>query len=242
TSPYSSAPYLCNCLLTMSAGTGTHQVALRQPLTVEPLKVDLEKPMSAKYTIDYPPSQKQIVIRLDQPEGEFLKVKFDKSELTAKKDATVLMTGPAEDAMLLHFRLECTMPSKLLTLTGKVGYQIHGMTQPKPWLKNVMSQIGPATDNANKVAKTKLDEVTKSTTLPAEEKAAATTQLTKEVTDTAKQKEQALALMDLAKKLHGAGKIHFQIVYEADTETKIPLFSTGAPPPAIPTLPALPKP
>ena len=105
-----------------------------------------------------------------------------------------------------------------------------------------MSQIGPATDAANKVAKTKLDEVTKSTTLPAEEKAAATTQLTKEVTDTAKQKEQALALMDLAKKLHGAGKIHFQIVYEADTETKITLLTTGAPPPAIPTLPALPKP
>jgi len=57
----------------MSAGDGSHLLTLRQPIVGEPMKVDLEKPMSAKFTIDYPPNPKQIVIRLDPPEGEFLK-------------------------------------------------------------------------------------------------------------------------------------------------------------------------
>jgi serine/threonine protein kinase len=231
-----SAPYLCNCVLTMNAGSGHHQMALRQPQSGEPMKVDLDKTMSAKYTIEYPPNPKQIVIQLGPPEGKIPKFKFEKPELTAKKDTTVFMLGPADDVMLLHFRLDCAMPARLLTIGAKPGYQIHGMTQPKPWVKTVLTQIGPATEQANALATQKLANLPKSN-LTADQKITAQNQFNKEVEDTAKQKSQAVMLTDLAKELQASGKLHFQILYEADTETRIVLLSTGGEPPITPTTP-----
>ena len=228
-----SAPYLCNCVLTMSAGTGSHQLALRQPVTAEPMKVDLDKPMSAKYTIDYPPNPKQIVIQLAPPEGKFTKFKFEKPELTAKKDSTVFMTGPADETMLLHFWLNCSMSNKLLTIAAKPAYKIHGMNQPKPWMKNVATQIIPATEQANTQALQRQAAIA-GAGLNAEQKAAQETQANKLVEDTGIQKTQAVMLTDLVKDLQGEGKLHFQILYEADTETKIVLVSTGGPPPMPP--------
>ncbi len=229
-----SAPYLCNCVLTMSAGTGSHQLVLRQPLTGEAMKMDFEKPMSARFTIDYPPNAKQIIIQLGPPEGKFAKFKFENPEMTAKKDTNMFMTGPGDDVMLLHFRLDCSMSSKLLTIAAKPAYKIHGMTQPKPWLKTVLTQIVPATEQANSLALQKQAQLAAAMGLNAADRAAATTQINKEVEDTAIQKTQAIMLRDLVKDLQGAGKLHFHILFEADTETKIVLVSTGAAPPMNP--------
>ncbi|MGI8978602.1 MAG: protein kinase domain-containing protein [Pirellulaceae bacterium] len=228
-----SAPYLCNCVLTMKAGTGSHQLALRQPVVGAPMKVDLDKPMSARYTIEYPPNPKQIVIVLGPPEGKFPKFKFERPELTAKKDNTIFRTGTEDGAMLLHFRLDCAMSSKLLTIGAKAGYQIHGMTQPKPWLKNVAAQIVPATAQANAKAAEDLANLPK-LKLDAEKNTAATTQLNKLVADTTQQKAEAVKLAALAKELDGNSGIHFHIFYEADTETRIVLVNTGAAPPMAP--------
>jgi eukaryotic-like serine/threonine-protein kinase len=233
TRPMSPAPYLRNCVLGMSAGSGSHQMALRQPLTAEPMKVDLDKAMLAKYTIDYPPNPKQIVIQLSPPEGKFPKYKFEKPELTAKKDSTMFTTGPNDETMLLHFRLDCLMANKVLTISAKPAYKIHGMNQPKAWMKTVLNQIGPATEQASAIAQSKQASLAKAT-LNAEQKAAAETQINKEVADTAIQKSQAVMLTDLVKELQGQGKFHFEILYEADTETKVVLVSTGGPPPMTP--------
>jgi len=114
---------------------------------------------------------------------------------------------------------------------------IFPMTQPKPWLKSLPTQIVPAATEANRVAMDRQANISKSG-LKDQELAAATTQVNKLVEDSAKQKTQSIMLVDLVKELQGDGKIHFNIFYEADTETKIPLLSTGgAPPPMVPVTP-----
>ena len=228
-----TAPFLCNCVLSMSAGSGSHQLALRQPLTGEALKIDLEKPMSAKYTLDYPPNPKQIVIQLGPPEGKFPKFKFEKPELTAKKDTTVFTTGPGEEVQLLHLRLDCLMTSKLLKIDAIPQFKLHGMNKPDRYLKTTLKQMIPATEQASAIAIKNQTDLAAATGLPAEQKATLEAQTKKEVEDTAIRKTQAAQLQTLIGDLQGQGKIHFHIYYEADseTQTKVVLLSTGAAPP-----------
>ena len=54
------------------------------------------------------------------------------------------------------------------------------------------------------------------------------------VADTTQQKAEAVKLAALAKELNGNSQIHFHILYEADTETRIVLVDTGAAPPMMP--------
>ena len=230
-----SAPYLCNCVLTMKAGTGSHQVALRQPVTGAPMKVDLDKPMSAKFTIAYPPNPKQIVIQLGPPEGKFPAfMKFEKPELTAKKDTTVFMAGPSEEVKLLHVRFDSKMSSRLLQIDAFAHYQIHLMPKPDKYLKATLPKLLPSTAGDNDLALAGQKNLAANKVIPAADKAALETQATKTVADMARRKAEAVLLQDLVKAIQGEAKIHFHILYEADTETRIVLVDTGAAPPMMP--------
>lgn len=232
TKQLTAAPYLCNCALMMSAGMGSHVLALRQPITGDPLTIDLEKAMSAKFKIDYPPNPKQIVIQLGPPEGPFPKFKFEKSELTAKNDNTMFMTGPGDDVMLLHFKMVSSMNGPLLKIDALSNYQVHGMTKPEKYIKAKMSRLAGDADMASKQALLQQQQVNANINqIPADRRAQAEAEMRKRVEDTATYKTQAEQLIQLVKEIQGAGKLHFHIYYEADTETKIDLVSTGAAPP-----------
>lgn len=231
TRPMSPAPYLRNCVIGMSAGSGSHQMALRQPLTAEPMKVDLDRPMSAKFTIEYPPNPKQIVVHLGPPEGKFPAfMKFEKPELTAKKDTTVFMTGPSDEAKLLHVRFDSKMSSKLLQIDAFPQYQIHLMPRPDRFLKATLPKLILSTDTDSRIALEGQKNLEANKVIPAAEKAALKTQVTKTVADMERRKSEAVMLQDLVKAIQGQARIHFQVFYEADTETKIILVETGAPP------------
>lgn len=235
--PYSSAPYLCNCILSMSAGDGSHLLALREPITGEPMKVDLEKPMSAKYSIEYPPRAKQIAVQLGPPEGAFPKFKFEKPEISAK-DSTVFMTGAADDALILQFSMTTALSAKNLVIQAKPQYKIFGMTQPKPWLKVTLSQLTSGADQAVQVAGQNQAELARNLTIAAAERPVLEARLKKDMEDAALQKAQVAQLQTMAKELQGQGKIHFRIYYDADPDIKVELVSTGAAPPmAIPMIP-----
>lgn len=232
TKQLTAAPYLCNCALTMSAGMGSHVLALRQPITGEPLKIDLEKPMSAKFKIDYPPNPKQIVIQLGPPEGPFPKFKFEKQELTAKTDNTMFMTGPGDDVMLMHFKMVSNMSGPLLKIDALSNYQIHGMNKPEKYVKAKMNRLLSDAEAASRQALLQQQQVNANINqIAPDRRAQAEAEMKKLVEDTAMQKAQAEQLMRLIKDVQGEGKLHFHIYYEADTETKVDLVSTGAAPP-----------
>ena len=233
-----AAPYLCNCVLSMSAGMGSHVLALRQVVTGEPLKIDLEKPMTTKFKIDYPPNPKQIVIQLGPPEGSFPKFKFEKPELTAKNDNTMFMTGPGEDIMLLHFKLVSAMSGPLLKIDAQSNYQIHGMTKPDKYVKAKMNRLIPDAEAASAQALNQQHQLNANLAqIPEERRAQVEAEMKKLVEDTATRKTQAGMLVGLVKDLQGAGKLHFHIYYEADSDTKVELVSTGAAPPMAPAMP-----
>ncbi|MCE9525533.1 MAG: hypothetical protein K8R36_05715, partial [Planctomycetales bacterium] len=201
-------------------------------------KIDLEKAMSAKFKIDYPPNPKQIVIQLGPPEGSFQKFAFEKAELTAKNDNTIFKTGPGDDVKLLHFKLISSMSGPLLKIEAQSNYQIHGMPKPEKYVKAKMNKLIPDTEAASQAAMQQQAQVNANINqIPPDRRAQAEAEMKKLVENTATQKTQAVMLRDLVKDLQGDGKIHFRIFYEADTETKVELVSTGAAPPMAPAMP-----
>ncbi|MFN0018146.1 MAG: protein kinase domain-containing protein, partial [Pirellulaceae bacterium] len=238
TKQLNAAPYLCNCVLTMSAGSGAHALALRQPLTGEAMKIDLEKPMMAKFNVDYPPNPKQIVIQLGPPEGKFPKFKFEKAELTAKNDNTMFSTGPGDEVHLLHFKIISSMSGRMLKIDGQPNFKLHGMNKPEKYVKAKMNKLIPDTEAASQAAMQQQAQVNANINqIPPDRRPQAEAEMKKLVEDTATQKTQAVMLRDLVKDLQGDGKIHFHIFYEADTENKVVLVSTGAAPPMAPATP-----
>jgi hypothetical protein len=73
--------------------------------------------------------------------------------------------------------------------------------------------------------------------IPEERRAQAEAEIKKLVEDTATRKTQIGMLTGLVKEIQGVGKLHFHIYYEADSDTKVELVSTGAAPPMAPATP-----
>jgi hypothetical protein len=192
----------------------------------------LEKPMSAKYSIDYPPNPKQVAVQLGPPEGKFQTFKFEKPELMAKADNTMFSAGPAADVQLLHLKLITSMSSKLLRIDAQPNFKIHLMTKAEKYIKAKMAKLVPDAEAASQAA---LQEqaflAANLAAVPVDQRAQKEAEAKKLVEDRALQKSQSVILRDLAKDLQGEGKIHFHIVYEVDQDTKVVLVSTGAAPP-----------
>ena len=100
-----AARQLCNCVLSLTAGTGKHQVALRQPISGPSLAIEFEKAGSVKWTIDSLPDPKSIKIQVRRCDG-LVKQKLEPEEAVTVGDDLTLWTGPADDAMFLGLKLK----------------------------------------------------------------------------------------------------------------------------------------
>lgn len=225
----SSAPYFCNCILSLTSGKYTHQLALRQPLRMEPMLVDFEKPMSARCRLEYPPSTARIVVQLEPPEGRFPKYKFDKPELAARNDNTVLMVGDSWEVMVLQFKLVAGLTGKSLKLDSQPQYKIHGMAKPEKYNKAALPRLMAAIDAARQRANQQLSQLAANFgSLPADQGLKVEALLRQNIADAETQKIQAARLADLVMALQAKGKIHFQVCYAVDRDTRIALASTAS--------------
>ena len=235
-----AAPYLCNCVLAMSAGAGTHQAALRKPQTVEPLAIEASKgAVNQKYALEHAPGGKQIVVEFGPLIGGPPKNKIDpKVELSALKDSTYLFTGTADDALFLGFKLDVSMPAKTLEIMALPQYYIpKAMNSPARFVKNTPSQlaqqVGRQLQTANfkaNVAKAIRDDRKKK---QAEEVSKGELDLAQ------KNMAQIDQLKEIAKLLDEGAQLHFRASYMAE-DVKVELITSGGPPPAAAA--AAPKP
>lgn len=228
---FPAAPYLCNCLLAMSAGTGSHQLALRAPIVGNPLTVEFEKSsMNTKWTIDYPPNPKQIVLKIGPVEGAFPKYKVGpKEEISAAKDTTEVAVGNGEEALILIFKLDSSMVGKQITVISKPQFKLEGMSTAQPLLKNVLKNMVPSAVKTLEAARQQQQLLITNPTIPPEQKAQAELIANKKISEYEAQHAQAVQLQQIVEGLQGKGKIHFQVHYEAD-DAKVPLISTATPP------------
>jgi hypothetical protein len=219
------APLLGNCALDLTAGTAHRHLALRQPLMIEPLAVDLEKPSTlSKSTIDHLPDPKKIVVEISRLSSEFPKYRFDESQqLEGASDSAILWTGADENAFVLGIRLDSSVGARLVQLKGAAQLKLPGMARPKPLQKRDLQELD-ATIKSRGQALAVQERI-------ATEKKASTEQ--KNVIKAAQNKnnqdlDQLNQLLELITSLHGKGRIHFRAYYQAD-DAQVDLLATEEP-------------
>jgi serine/threonine-protein kinase len=230
-----AAPYLGNCVLALSAGAGTHQVALRKPLVVEPLALQLEKgAFSESWNLESPPPGKQITVEFNL-QGGAAKHKVDpKTELEAFKDTTYLMAGNADDALILGFKLDVSMPAKSLRIAALPHCQLTGMPKPDRYLKATPGKLTEAAAGQIRLAQIETAATQANKNLNAEQKKQRETQANQALEAGQKLMAQIEQLKELAKSLQEGGKLHFRVHFLAD-DVQVDLINTGAaPPPPMP--------
>ncbi|HZL89400.1 MAG TPA: serine/threonine-protein kinase [Pirellulaceae bacterium] len=234
-----SAPFLCNCALSLSAGTALHQVALRKPITAEPLAAQVDKGVfSETWNIESPPPGKQVTVEIGPLEGGAAKHKVDpKFELEAFKDTTYLMAGHADDALILGFKIDVAMPAKSLRISAQPQYYLTGMPKPDRYMKVTPKQLADFAAGRIKAAQFDTAATKAAKNLNAEEKKQRETQANQVLEAAQKGMAQIEQLKELAKSLPEGGKIHFRAYFMAD-DVKVDLINSGAPPAPPPMPPA----
>jgi serine/threonine protein kinase len=143
-----AAPYLCNCMITLNAGAGKAEFALREPVPAEPIVIGIEKrsPM-AKFNIDLPPEPKQLMVEIISVEGEIPKIKFDNKDLVAEKDTTYFWVGNVETEMPLAIKVDTSITNsgRTVQVATMPHFKIEPLTRPvifgKKELGNFEGQI-----------------------------------------------------------------------------------------------------
>ena len=230
-----AAPFLSNCVLALTAGTGTHQVALRKPVVVEPLAVQVDKgAVNETWNLESPPPGKQITVEFSLAGGA-PKFKIDpKTELEAFKDATYLMAGNTDDALILGFKIDVSMPAKALKITAQPHYQLTGMAKPDRYVKATPGNLAQIAGSQIKAAQFETAAMKAAKNLNAELKKQRETQANQSLEAAQKGMAQIESLKELAKSLQEGGKLHFRAYFMAD-DTQVELINTGAaPPPPMP--------
>jgi serine/threonine protein kinase len=230
-----AAPYLCNCLLSLSAGTGTHQVALRKPVVVEPLAAQVEKPFNESWNLESPPPGKQITVEIGPLEGGAPKHKVDpKTELEAFKDTTYLLAGNTDDALILGFKIDVSMPAKALKIAAQPQYQLTGMPKPLRYLRTTPKELTGLAGSQIEAAQFATAATKAAKNLKPELKKQAETQASQALEVAQKGMAQVEQLKELVKSLQEGGKIHFRVYFMAD-DAQVDLINTGkSPPPPMP--------
>lgn len=149
-----AAPYLCNCLITLSAGSGKAEFALREPVSAEPIVIGIEKRAPpAKFNIDLPPEPKQLMFEILSVEGEIPKIKYDNKDLVAEKDTTFFWVGNVETELPLAMKLDTSVTNSGRTVQVAMmpHFKIEPLTRPvmfgKKELGNFEGQIKGALQN-----------------------------------------------------------------------------------------------
>ncbi|WP_254507875.1 serine/threonine protein kinase [Anatilimnocola floriformis] len=223
-----AAPYLCNCLISLSAGSGKVDFALREPAAAEAILIGIEKRTpTVKFNIDMPPEQKQLMFELVSVEAEVPKVKFDNKELIADKDTTFFWVGNVETEtpvcvkidtsvinsgktvqvnVIPHFKLEPVAPKPTIFSKKEVA---HVEGQIKNAMQSGQAMIQAAQGQKDAKEKQKMTQAANMTFEPAQ-KAYATFE----------------QMINLAKSLD-KGRIRYRI-YAAADDAKVELYTTEA--------------
>jgi hypothetical protein len=111
------ARQLCNCALDLVAGNGKHLVALRQPVSGQPLAIDFERTASVKWTIENLPDPKSIQIEVTKVEG-LPQHKLRPESTIPVGDDFELLTGPKDEPTILILKISPVPQARNIQLTA----------------------------------------------------------------------------------------------------------------------------
>jgi hypothetical protein len=226
------ASYLSNCLLELNAGSGRHQVALREPVVGEPIELDVEKAIpTTKWVIDSMPDLNQVEVEIAQFEADpNFKKRIDTSTILGGKGFTNLWLGPGDDQMLLAFRLDVSPAGRGLEVKAAPYVKLEGMTEAMRLSKRTMQTLTSAVQGQLQTANVQLAIANNTKDNNRKKSLKAAADQTFEQAN--KARAQVEHLSELVKNVTGKTKVHARVWYLADTQSRVLLLDTGGPPPA----------
>lgn len=226
------AANFCNCALDISAGSGKHQVVLRQPVVLEsPLLLGIDKvAQPLKINLDAAPDPKDLIVELVSMEGVGGATKIDKNQLDASKDYTFVWAGTTPASMPLGIKVDTLMSGKGISVMAAPHLKLDGMTKAIRYSKkefgNLKGQVDLELAKGNQMLQ--IASKTKDRTTQAQQMNLANTTL--EVAQ--KANVQMEELSNILAAAQNGGKIHVRVLFKAD-ELQVELANTGGvPPPA----------
>jgi len=223
------APYLSNCLMEFSAGSGNHQCALRETVTVEPLVVDLEKPNAGvKWNLDALPDDRQMEIEVASVQSGAPKSRVETNVLTAEKPSTNVLMGPSDDKMPFAIELKMSASAKQVEVKAVPKLRLEGLPPGKDrynkkGLQNLVTQTAAALQGAEQ------RHMVANQIKNGDQKKKALEQAEIFKAEVAKANDQVQALQSTVQAAQST-TVHFRVWYLADTG-KVLLLDTGGPPP-----------
>jgi hypothetical protein len=219
-----NAPYLANCALELSAGSGHHIVAFREPVAGPPLALEFEKPGSAKWAVDHLPDPKSIHFEIAKLEG-VPRQKYDPENVMrgVGEDVTV-WTGPADDGMALGIKLTSGLSGKSVQVMSTPWLKFEGMKKPEKYSKKMMAGGKAAATQRLNFLTQQLNSLGNGRDERTEQQRGL---LNQEIETINKGAAQVDALSGFIDALQGTGKIHFRIFYQADETTQVDLLVTS---------------
>ena len=226
---HAAAPYLANCALEMSAGSGTHQCALRETVTVEPLVIDLEKPTAGvRWVLDALPDDQHMEIEIAAVQSGAPKSRVESNVLTADKPITNVLLGPADDKLPFAIELRMAASAKQVEIKATPKIKLEGLPPGKDRYNKKMVQTLVA-QGAASVQRAEQQHMMANTLKNADQKKKALEQADLFKAEMVKANDQIQALSATVQAAQST-TVHFRVWFLADNG-KVLLLDTGGPPP-----------
>jgi serine/threonine protein kinase len=228
-----TAAYLTNCALELTAGNGREVVALRQPVTVEPILMAFEKRSPpTKIAVEWLPDPKQLMFEIVNVESTAPKVKFDNKDLAADKDKTFFWMGNVETEMPLGMKLDTSISGgKFVQVLTTPQFRLEGMPVPASFAKKELTTVKGTIDLSLQKGNFMLQA--SSQEKDAKKKGEYKTQADAMLEPAQKANAQFEQMLALAKDLQTGGKIHYRVYLNAE-EAKVVLADSGGTAPMAP--------
>ena len=235
--PLDSANYLRNCALTLRAGKFDHAVALRQPITLDPITIKLLKGRMRLKPVRllWAPDPSELKVEVTQLEGQVPAYTFEpERSFSAKQGKTNVSIGQGDD-QLLSFEIIAKMRNarSSLQILVKPYFRIGSRTEVKPleFTTRNWRTAGTGFFQRLRFANVQLDQITQQIVgNPSDDQKAVLNQQKTIVEENLTRLRTAITQMEQLQKLmeglHDTAKIHYRVTYKVG-EHLLELASSG---------------
>jgi serine/threonine protein kinase len=221
------AKQLLNCALVL--GKSKQVAALRTPLMVQPLSIDIDKPASAvKWSLRDLPIAKQIYLEVTRTDG-FNRVKQEPKGAVNVSVPITIYTGPSDKSAPLIFKLNTSSTANAIDVKVQTTVKLEGAgDQPRPYRRKDLTAMQPLLAQELSQRKKEYDTTkAKRPTLQADKELqeAMVIRMANDLATVNIKMDQVRYIVDFSEATEGAAKVHFR-AYHLAGNTKIDLLRT----------------
>lgn len=233
-----TARLLSNCALILQTGDARHVLALRKPVVGEPLRIDLDKPASVRWTISDLPPARQLQLIVTRIEG-VKDIRKEPAEPVAPGTALSVWLGPSDKWFPLGLRLTSSVNNRGASVSFQPQIKVQGFSEPRPYRRKEIPALQQQAATELEVATKGLEQAkrdrpsTNPIKGPIEKELIEKrkTLFTEQLNNVTVAIEQLAYIAQFMETTQGEAKIHFRISYLADDVPIDLLITEEAPPP-----------